>query len=627
MYAKGEGSSLLNGAAMRGSLDFECWDWVNPLCVGFAWGAQSQRETYYIKDPTCGKRPKDVAKAALLFMWQMPEVKQWWAHNGGKYDVLFLIQAAQALQWEFTGHVAGGRAIQVKFRPRHAERWIVVCDSYAVAPSSLKAASVDFELPSRKLFTEEDYSQDPRTWEPERLKQGCLTDCILVLELLDRLEALLESWGGELRTTFSSSALTCVKASLEQRGLALPTHKHDQEANSIARQAYYGARVEIFNHAPKARLKEYDVCSSYPWAMSQALPWELRGYVKNERSADLVMRGEQGYEGVIYARVKVPECQLPVLPYREGNGGIYFPSGEWEAWFPACELRYALSLPPEQRPTINAKDAIVYTRETPFATWIDEVYRVKATAKGAMRTFAKLTLNGCYGKFGQAPETEEILGFSTEEDSDAYLLNQRPGTCGQLGADSKVLTVKRFRWPSHTHYAVASYITGYARQLLHSALSLSEAPAYCDSDSVHCEGDKALVEAGMIGNGLGQLKLEMADYLGQFYAPKVYKLESDERTHLAAKGFPVEQLAFDLLIKQEQVTTERMQLLKSQLRNKESSEVQRRKQVRRWAGRSMKRKPNSDGTTRAWSVTELERGEHLNARSPLCGQNQSELPF
>lgn len=608
---------------MRAAIDFETYEWTKPFLAGFAWEGPNGVETAHLFDE--GLRDSDgLVERALQYMGLRSDISEWWAHNGGKFDGLFLSAAAIRLGWDVRAHVAGGsRAIYFRFAKGDAT--VHLLDSYAVVPSRLghKGATCngccacDFELPSRKSLKAEDYAameSKARLREAlqapgfkAQLLDGCLTDARLVLELLNKVESLLTDWGGQLRATFSASALTTVKAGLADRGIELPLVP--PPVNEWCRAGYYGARVEVLHHAPSHRLTEVDVNSSYPWAMTQSLPFEPLGTPKRlQRGVAKMLAGET--EGLIRAQVTVPSMPLPPLPFRDGSaGGIYFPVGKWEAVFPACELRYAQTLGVK----VKALDAIAFTVASPFKDFIESVYQVKATAKGAKRTFAKLLLNGCYGKFGQAPEQEVLRVFPNEADAIQFAW-QHPGKVAQLSAvDRRFVSQEVYRWPRHTHYALASYITAHARILLHRALVESDAPAYCDSDSVHARGVDRLPQ----GNGLGEWKLELEGYRGRFYAPKIYELVPKEGQPIyAAKGFPVNAEAFKKLVAAELVPVERMQLLKSQLR-KGDSQVARVNEAKRWSGRSMKRHPHPDGSTRPWTVKELDRGEHLTARCPL----------
>jgi hypothetical protein len=610
---------------MRGVLDFECYEWVSPLMCGFAWKNESNEiETEFIFDANASN-PEKLGLDTLEYLYSRDDIEEWWAHNGGKYDALFIAQAALARNWEIVGHVAGGsRVIYLGLRPKNSKRWLNIYDTFALVPSRLGhkeepckgCCACDFELPSRKSLKADDYetlgsSERVRAklkgksgWK-QHLIEGCLTDCRLGIELLDKVETLVSNFGGTLKSTFSSSALSTVKAHLSERGMSIPELPSD--LNSWSRDGYYGARVEVFNHTPKGTLTEWDVNSSYPWSMTQPMPWEPLGWTNSRKAVMHLFDGTT--EGIIKAVVDVPKMDYPPLPFRDEEKGIYFPTGRWQACFPACELRYAMSLGVK----VTVVEALAFKPANPFEEFVTSVYQLKATSKGAMRTFSKLLLNGCYGKFGQAPEREVLKVFSTKGDALAYAM-ERPGKCNHISEDLRFLTEEIFRWPKHTHYPVASYITGYSRVLLHKAMMASKELAYVDTDSIHAVSLQSHVGMGAL---LGQWKLELEKYRAVFYAPKIYELHPREgNPHFAAKGFPVNEQAFRKLVAKEGVGVSRMQLLKTQLRH--DGTVSRVEEEKRWAGRSRKRFPFSNGTTRPWTVEELASGAHLDALSPAA---------
>jgi hypothetical protein len=178
---------------------------------------------------------------------------------------------------------------------------------------------------------------------------------------------------------------------------------------------------------------------------------------------------------------------------------------------------------------------------------------------------------------------------------------------------------------------------------LHAAMNSSKGLAYVDSDSIHAQY-MGPPYSGYIhdflrptfGNALGEWKIELEDYSGRFYAPKIYHLstgkieysglleddeefiEEDEtvKHYYAAKGFPVNAEAFAKLIASEKVEVERMRLLKSQARSG-GRDVQRVKDSKQWHGLSTKRRAFEHGETEPWHVSELLANKHQSMLSPL----------
>lgn len=593
---------------MRGAFDFETWEWVNPLLCCFI-DAEGTRHSIHDKTH---KHPNKVAEDALIYMHKRNDIKDWWAHNAGKFDGLLLSAAAKRLGWEQTATIAGGnRVITWSFRPPSSRHSVLVCDSLAVIPSKLGSIAKDFDLPSRKLFTEEDYATDTRTWREERLIEGCYIDCQLILEALDKVEALLGNWGGKLKHTFSSSAMSVVMNNLAEQNLELP--ELNSEVNSYCRSGYYGARVEVFQHAPPFELTEYDINSSYPYAMTNELPWHFSGMVYGEEAREAF---DAGFAGIFEASICVRRISggmaIPPLPFVTKAGGIYFPTGKWTAHFAANELHYARICGCD----VSVMSGAIFSRGKPFDGFINAVYQLKQKSTGAIRNFTKLLLNGSYGKFGEKPEKSSLKVFPTLEAVIAYA-EAHPMTLTPIGDDPTVCSVDVFKWPPNTHYAIAAYITAYARMHLHRLLTASDSPVYCDSDSVHCRRDG--LPEHECHELLGGLKREMPRGMGRYYAPKIYELRDLDsgKLHFACKGFPVEEKSFRRMIAGERVEKGRMQLAKQQLK-KGGLTVARVVDNKRWLGMSMKRKALSATATVPWTVDELNSGLHFEQRSPIA---------
>lgn len=594
----------------RGAFDFETWLWVNPRACGFMWGPPWLRKREIFIDSE-SKNPAVVAKQALWHMARMPDgVREWWGHNAGKFDSLFILQAAADLGWKCRCHIAGGRVITLKIEGPNGE--FKIHDSMAVVPGALKKIAESFELKSRKLLGDDDYSKDVREWAIERLTEGCYADCECVLELLEKVETLFQQEGGQLKPTFSGAALSVVGAHtqlLDMRKL--------QGINTICRNSYMGGRVEVYRHTPQYELKEWDINSSYPYSMSQPLPWLYSGQsFKLQAAADFE---SDTRAGVIDATVSVPDTYLPVLPWRHPkHGGIYFPVGTWRAHFDSRELRYAVA----NGARIESLHSMqVFSVEQPFTAFIDAFYRLKANSTGAKREFYKLVLNGCYGKFAMKPEREEVHIYGTQDEAieSAFLPKHKNRFRFLSASDMRFVAIASEVWSKQTHYALASAITANSRVALHGYLSAAEKIAYTDTDSIHASRRSEM--ARFESTDCGALKVELDNYSGVFAAPKIYGLTEnklDGKKHFASKGFPVSEETFNRILKGEVIESQRMHLALRQL--KADNQVRRSLFGRSWKGLSTKRRPlyDADGDTTPWNVKQLLSDEHLLAVSPLA---------
>ncbi len=363
-----------------GTYDFETYDWISPLCGDLFDGAEHE----FAIDR---QSPVEVVRA-MLYAMEASDVGVWWAHNGGKFDALFIVDTLKGLPgWKCDGAVAAGRIISLRIMSPHST-WELK-DSYAVIQSSLSKALTSFDIPHKKVFTDADYAaleKDPRAMckhSDFKLREGCQADTKSLWHLVDKARAMFEEWGGSLKSTFSASALTVVKA---QYGKPLASHEGNQWANDIARKSYSGGRVEVFRHMPSAPLTEYDLTSSYPHSMTQPLPWHLLGYGAPDIFAEDKL-------SIVYAKVTVPRQYIPPLPYVPPAGGLFFPVGTWSGWFTSAELAYAVTC---CGVTAKLYDSLDYTVAKPFAGFVEKVFKVKQESTGALREFTKLILNGCY---------------------------------------------------------------------------------------------------------------------------------------------------------------------------------------------------------------------------------------
>lgn len=586
-----------------GVLDFETYEWVNTLCVGLVYNTPVGLDEDFYLDRESPEKVVDYALQCIHLL-SREGVKRWWAHNGGKFDYLFILSRALERGWHAQANVAAGRIVRLElYPPDGSKKRIVLNDSFAVIPSSLKKALVDFGIKAQKEFGDADYKEDMRLLSDARLRSGCLADCHATYLLVDKVRADFENWGGALKGTFSASALSVLKSHLAEE---IPSHEGIENIQTLARESFFGGRVEIFHHSPIHYLAEYDINSSYPAAMLRSFPWKFIGKVDGDEAQREL--NNDATEGIFLADVSCPTGMvIPILPYR--NDGMFFPTGEWQGWFAKPELLCAI----REGYRVSISSALVYTKEYPFTAFIDKLYSARLKSVGAEKNFLKLVMNGCYGKFAQKPEKKKLMLFPTEAEGMAYA-EFHP--CELISSDWRFLVEDAFAWAPHTHYAIASYVTAYARIKLWSFLMEGkDGLAYCDTDSIHTRKSPNLDRGCNVQ--LGALKLEHEAFRGNYFAPKLYSQEMDAgKVEYASKGFEVDRETFEKVVTGLQVKSKsQMTLLKTQLR--QDNKVTIRESLKKWSGRSMKRYAYKNGATRAWSVVELERGDHLNQLSPL----------
>ncbi|MHA2066788.1 MAG: DNA polymerase, partial [Candidatus Thorarchaeota archaeon] len=148
-------------------------------------------------------------------------------------------------------------------------------------------------------------------------------DCVILYDAIRVFEKTLLELGGRLEVTVASSGL-----SLFRRRFLDRTIQTDPHINDTARKAYVASRVEVYEH--ECHNADYwDINSSFPYAMTFDAPGEV---------AKVSDRYEEGKLSLCHARIKVPDCDLPSVPFRTQDSRIYFPVGEWEGWFSNIDL-------------------------------------------------------------------------------------------------------------------------------------------------------------------------------------------------------------------------------------------------------------------------------------------------
>lgn len=587
---------------------------VLPVAAAVASGPPGKRDVVFFGDWNAKKKQwRDLSVLEVLehmeLRTQLDGISSWWAHNGGRFDYLFLAHVALGAGWGLTGHSAAGRLVYMCLTsPRGVK--LHFFDSQALVPAALKKAAQDWCLPTQKLLGDDDYSKDPRTWHPERMRAGVEADALAVLELVEAVETQAEEWEGKLSATFSGTAFSVLRG---MYGRELPDMRRETALNLVTRLAYTGGRVEVLRHHPRGRVFCYDVNSSYPWSMTQELPNAPRSEL-GER--ELKRQKWRALCGVVEARVTVPDQHLGPLPWVHPEGGLYFPTGTWMGWFHPVELANAAD---HHGVTVRAQKALTF-EPIRFSRFVEKLYALKRTSQGAVREFAKLCLNGGYGKLGQHPERETLRGFSSELACDAFIADLPVEMLGKVRQISpQVVAEPVLRWSRNTNYATAGAITANSRVKILEALRLAGSDAcYTDTDSVHTTA--RLPGQLLDETALGLFKLERMCVRARYYAPKLYALhlsKPEKGKLFKAKGFPVQRGEFEAVVAGELVARERMQLLKGQARS--GRPPLRLLEEKRWLGFSNKRAHEGGGLTRPWTVDELQRGEHqgVGGLSPL----------
>lgn len=498
--------------------DIETQNWVNVKAVGFYDG----NNVYYFD--------------TLLHFFKHIFQKRYrshviYAHNGGRFDFLPLVDVLTELKINYTLVNIGSRIAQITcFLPNKQK--IVFRDSICLLPNTLKKLSEAFKVDHGKL--DFDFQNEVFDLKNPKHKEYLYHDLLSLYQVLNKFFEIEKISQVGCKLTIASTALAIHRTTLKSQ-----VRMTSDTIQRVARKSYFGGRTEIFKHEI-TNAKLYDFTSVYPYCMRNfKLPIEYAG-LANDFS-------DFGFHKV---SIFSPDLSVPVLPVRM-CGKLIFPNGLITGWYFSEEIKTALM---SGCKLVKFHTGLRFTEENDFfSEYVDFFYNLRQCNKGtALDYVAKLFLNGLYGKFSEREErrslTTEIKEgvateiFGSEENFNKYRL---------------FIETKKVRSP-HMLVHISSAITAYARiHLYNKILKNDETVAYCDTDSAFTKLEYPVT------NILGDLKLENEVDYAFFRLPKTYIYLNKTDRIIKAKGFPSDFLKNITLdqFKNEDLKSEQLRIL------------------------------------------------------------------
>ena len=454
----------------------------------------------------------------------------YWAHNGGKFDSIWLVKMLIRAEIPWTGALRGSSIIEVVVGGKDGLHFR---DSFAAFPEKLSIVAATGGATKLETGLEcicnlgcvaycarqgveckcprtcGGYCAIKRKMPPEKRRlvaDYLVGDCEGLYNGLVALASYCDREEIELRPTVGASAwATCAK------WLGLDTKKpaHTIALYHALRAAYFGGRTEDYIlEAPRGH--RHDIHNAYTAALSTiCLP------VGDIRSANPGRAYLNGFDGVYTARVTVPECHIPPLPIRTPQRLAYC-FGTFEGTWTGIALRYA----EECGAKIESISEGIYCEksEPVLKPYADRMWGKRARAKkeepdGIYRQVKWLS-NSLTGKLAMTP-TVVTLACVPEDDG------MKPGETRIL-AENGMLVVGREteRVSSCAHSEWAAHLTSYNGTEHHRQLSLAGTGAiYGDTDSVYSI-DKLDRRAG---DELGEWGYEGEMVEWECLAPKIYR--------------------------------------------------------------------------------------------------------
>jgi DNA polymerase type B, organellar and viral len=415
------------------------------------------------------------------WLLRQPE-RFFYAHNI-QYDLGNLF--ADKLE-ELDVTMVGGRVIKAVWGNK------VFVDSFNIWPMSAKKVGEAFKL--------------------KKLKTGSMaTDKSYVFRDVEIIrQAMLFAWqfcdSLELKHLPPTLGGLCIKVWKHFGG------KNSHDSNELSRESLYGGRVELFKRCNDSKQVCWtDINSLYPFVMLGLFPKDLQPFKRKLPKY-----------GVARVTIRQPKTDFPVLPFRNEDGRILYPTGTFTGVWTILEIKAAVAA--------GAKVLKIHEcygsneAERPYAAFVKKLYQARLDSKSdAEKLFFKLLMNNLYGRLGSSGK----IGRSVWQNDQ----NKHSG----IPYGDKVLVTYAMPLADETNWAHAAYITAYGRLELLKYMRLIGARAmiYCDTDSCifDCPSKKPPFA---IGPELGAMKLEGWADIALPYAPKLYRVGS----HYKAKGVP-----------------------------------------------------------------------------------------
>ena len=380
-----------------------------------------------------------------------------YAHNGGKFDFLFLLDSITE------PFIIGSRIVKAKIGAHELR------DSFAIIPTGLAAYQKEvFDYSSLKREKRDDHKNDILAY--------LASDCENLLSLVKKF---VEKFGDRL-----TIASTAIKELSKHHKFARKGERND----AMFRPYYLGGRVEFFEQGHcQGEFKVYDVNSMYPHVMhSMNHP---RGDWCHTRDFNEAL--DSG--GVFFVSARFVTAR---------GFGVRTKSGlEWTPTvgnMRVCSHELIPALSRGECGIDKILDIIYFPESQRFDTFVDYWMQEKIAAENkgdkAGRLFAKLIANSAYGKFAQNPLDfhEYTIRRENEDAPDGY-------ECWNDFGRGEI-----WRRPNPSPHgffdvAIAASITSASRALLAHALANAKRPIYCDTDSIICESLNVDLDPQKIG--------------------------------------------------------------------------------------------------------------------------------
>ena len=480
------------------------------------------------------------------FFQKMNEHDIVYAHFGGGYDFLALMEAFP--RWEWEGSFAGSSLVELRVAggPRFRDSGRLFPISLSKWTGEKSQTGLDCVCGKKcggycaisKNLTKSQYSA---------LLDYCINDCRVLEKHFWKTVHYLQDQGfsmysqsaekrGEypLRKTLGAVAW----ASIEMQCEVEKNDRQDWGFYNTTREGYSGGKNEVYRVFAEKGFRR-DINSAYPHALCGEFGVGTPEFLEGRAALRALA---SGVYGLFWCDTYQEPGPFVNLPQRAPSGRLIWATGFQRGCWPTIELQTA-----QQYGTkiLSCRQALVWraTKEI-YRPFFERMYEIKKTAKmnndPGMYEITKLLLNAPSGKLAQGPEQQTLLRLDSAVKFcyDYEAKHGREPNLESYSNDFYLLNENSIGGSARPHHA--AFVTARIRAtVLHESYTHASNAIYCDTDCLYSLSNEGASDE----TKLGAFKNEGEMYRWRCAAPKIYTydVETPEKgrvSHFKAKGIP-----------------------------------------------------------------------------------------
>lgn len=502
-------------------------------------------------------------------------------HNFSRFDSVFLLSVMTDLSNNVQPIIINGNIINLKFI--FANKYTLYFrDSLLLLPGTLRSLAKNFNVEAKGLFpykfvnnpaipldyigrvpsyihfvgvSDTEYTLyksnfDLEEWNlrTETIKY-CELDCLVLYQTINKFsDNIFNLFRIDILkySTLSSLAFAIFKSNFLKSNNIPLIHG---EMFDFLKQSYTGGNVDVYKPYSSNKVFRYDVNSLYPFVMKTfpmpvGTPIYFEGDILNNSNYNPNDKPFGIFEVDIIApsNIKYPLLQTKI----KTNSGFRTipPLGNWSGVYFSDELYNASKF----GYTFKVKRGYLFNKENIFTEYVDFLYNLKKNStKGTPNyTISKQLLNSLYGRLGMNPIAEQHLILASDKAMELY---PKIDITNILDLKNGNELISFFTIPADDIYdiefniidtsvVISSVISASARIHM-SQFKTDPKLNIFDTDSIDVNSE---LDPMLIGDELGQMKLEHIFDEAVFLGPKMYGGKTADYEYVRIKGLknPIE---------------------------------------------------------------------------------------